>query len=394
MSRRSPKRVAFDLLSVARLRRSGAAFPPVASVAGRADRRLFIGPANSAGQGTAWARAVEHADSGVSATSMAFTRERRFAFDVDVAVPSAYGAHSRAWQRRQFAAVSQFDAAIVESGLAPFATLDGGDPLRQLRALESAGVRTALLFHGSDIRDPDAHLAAEPESPFAVDPALAERLRATTRRNRALVERARRPVFVSTPDLLDELDDAGWLPVVVDPERWRAAAAPADHDGPLRVVHIPSSSSLKGTDLIEPVLRRLADAGEIEYAPILGVPHAEMPAAYGRADIVIDQLRVGIYGVAACEALAAGRIVVSYVADRVRETTTRLTGDDLPIVQATGATLEGVLKDIVDRRDRYRALAASGPQFVRAHHDGRRSGRVLAGWLAGDAAAEAEGALR
>ncbi|WP_449283255.1 glycosyltransferase [Leucobacter sp.] len=388
MSRRTPKRVVYDLLQIAGLRRAGESFPPVARPAGAgAARSLFIGPANSAGQGAAWARAAERTGFGIAAVSMAFRRGGGFAFDVDQSVPSAYGAHSRAWQRRQLAAVSGFDAALLESGLPPFAGLLGGEPLAQIRALESAGVRTALVFHGSDIRDPDRHLAAEPHSHFD-DADFARTFREVTARNRSLVSAAGIPVFVSTPALLDELPGARWLPVVVDPGRWASPAPSFGGDGPPRVVHIPSSSTVKGSELIEPVLHRLAAAGRIDYRPVAGIPHAEMPAAYRAADIVVDQFRVGDYGVAACEALAAGRLVISHVSDRVRERTLELTGDALPVVEATPETLDAVLADVARHPGHYAEIAAGGPGFVRRHHDGRRSGLVLAEWMGCAAPAE------
>ena len=49
----------------------------------------------------------------------------------------------------------------------------------------------------------------------------------------------------------------------------------------------------------------------------------------------------------------------------------------IPIPEVTVDTLEGVLRDIVGRRDHYRAVAAQGPEFVRRLHDGRFSRDVL-----------------
>ncbi len=45
------------------------------------------------------------------------------------------------------------------------------------------------------------------------------------------------------------------------------------------------------------------------------MPADAMPEVYGGADIVLDQFPLGTYGVAACEALVAGRLVVSHVSD-------------------------------------------------------------------------------
>jgi len=56
-------------------------------------------------------------------------------------------------------------------------------------------------------------------------------------------------------------------------------------------------------------------------------------------------------------------------------------GLEIPIVSATPATLEGVLRDIVARPDHYRAVAAQGPAFAATMHDGSRSAAALAGFL-------------
>lgn len=367
---------------VAVLRARGVPAPPVASRLGR--RGVFIGASNSAGQGWAWARALEGVRPDLRAVSARFggqQLEAGFSFEVDQPIYSHYAAHSATWQRGQFAALREYGAVLVESGDAVLARLFDGDPAAQVRALDTDGVRVALLFHGSDIRDPDTHSVAEPHSHFVADPKFAAVFREETSRNRRLIADLGVPVFVSTPDLLDEVPDAIWLPVVVDPDRWHPREAPLRNEGPPRVVHIPSNSMVKGTELVEPLLRGLDKEGAIAYRAVRGVPHGDMPQAYGSADVVIDQFRVGNYGVAACEAMAAGRIVVSHVSERVRSRTEELVGESLPIVEATPETLAEVLSDIRANPAPYLERAATGPEFVRRHHDGRRSGEVLAAWL-------------
>lgn len=380
MSRTLKDRVA-DRVAIARLHRAGASFPPVAPTGGAATR-VFIGPANSAGQGYRWARALEAAAPGTTVTSMAFQREQNpFAYPIDQAVPSGYAAHSPAWQRRQRDAVATYAAAILESAQPPFSRLAGTDAVAQARQLREAGVACALLFHGSDIRDPAAHLAAEPHSHFSADAAFRAQMASVTARSRAVIAEAGLPVFVSTPDLLGEVPGARWLPVVIDVDAWATDTPPLAHDGPPRVVHVPSSSFVKGTELVDGALQAMHDAGEIVYRRVGGIPHADMPAVYRDADIVIDQFRVGNYGVAACEALAAGRIAVSHVSAAVRERTRELTGSDLPVVEATPENLREVLTGILSDRSAAQRAASAGPAFVRAWHDGTRSGVVLAEWM-------------
>ena len=81
--------------------------------------------------------------------------------------------------------------------------------------------------------------------------------------------------------------------------------------------------------------------------------------------------------------MAAGRVVVSHVADFSRETVLAATSQRLPIVQARAAELETVLRGLLDDREAARATAALGPDFVRAVHDGRRSAQVLGPFLLG-----------
>ncbi|MCD2444068.1 hypothetical protein LQ757_17430 [Agromyces sp. SYSU K20354] len=348
----------------------------------RAATRLFIGPVNSAGQGYAWARAAERLPGVAAADFMYRNPGDVFAFPADHAVPTPFFISSAPWQRAQRRAVAKrFTHVIVESGRHLFGS--DGRVLDQVEFLRRAGVRVALLWHGSDIRLPSRHAASDPDSPFLHDRyPETDRLEEIAQRNRALIAESGLPVFVSTPDLLEHVPGASWLPVVVDVDGWAdAATEPALERRRPVVVHAPSNAGLKGSDLIADTVRRLEAEGIIEYREVRGVAAEQMPAVYGTADIVLDQFALGIYGVAACEALAAGRVVVSHVAEFTRETVRERTELELPIVEARADGLEVVLRDVVAERERYRAVAATGPAFVRAVHDGRRSAQALGAFL-------------
>lgn len=344
--------------------------------------RLLVAPVNSAGQGYAWARSAERLP-GVGARAMAVRSVRDFGFATDQLVPLGDYRWSRAWQRAQRRAVlADATHVLLESAKPLFGDAFGRGVPAELAELRAAGIRVALAWHGSDLRDPAAHHARERHSPYApglwsITPALQVR----AARARALIDAAGCPVFVSTPDLLLDAPEAVWLPVVVEPEHWRTAAAPLAHGGRPIVAHVPSTAIVKGTDLIDGTLRALDAEGLIEYRRIEGLSSAQMPAAYGAADIVLDQFRLGSYGVAACEAMAAGRIVVSHVAPAVREHVRASTGLALPIVQAEADELEAVLRGLLADPADALATAATGPAFVDAVHDGTRSAQQLAPWL-------------
>ncbi|MGY1550955.1 glycosyltransferase [Microbacterium sp. A588] len=345
--------------------------------------RLYVAPVNSAGQGYAWARAAERLP-GVGAVDMQHRSETGFGFDVDYEVPTTVFVRSEAWQRAHFRAVSRsFTHVMMESVWPLFTSRFDGDVEREVAALHDAGVSVAVVAHGSDIRLPDRHAAIDEWSPFhdgvwASTPKLQER----AEQKHEVLRRLGVPVFVSTPDLLGDWPTATVLPLAVDTERWRSDTVPLEREVPV-VVHAPSRAVVKGTDLIRPLMRSLADRGLIEYREFTGVASSDMPALIGDADIVLEQFRIGTYSVAAVEAMASGRVVIGHVHDQVREHVVDRHGVELPVVQATPKTLESVVLDMLERREYYRSVAAAGADFARKVHDGRVSAETLRGFLLG-----------
>jgi glycosyltransferase involved in cell wall biosynthesis len=124
-------------------------------------------------------------------------------------------------------------------------------------------------------------------------------------------------------------------------------------------------------------LEPLHDKGLIELRMVTGLPPAEAAELVRSADIVVDQLVLGLYGVLACEAMACGRVVVGYLGDALRARV----GTEVPVLEATARTVGEVVGQVLDDPDRARASAAAGPAFVAEFHDGRRSASVLAPFL-------------
>lgn len=375
------KRLLYRWRSRLKARESIVKFQPV--VPRKDDRtHVYIGAANSAGQATRWARSLENALPGTVAVSVRHQRSSNpFAYPVDQEISHAHAGQSQRWQRLQRKALMKYDAVLIESLMPPYLGYRGLSVVEQIQELQDSGVKCGLVFHGSDIRDPARHMALEPLSYFGVDEAFRRKMEAATVTNRAILSRIQAPVFMSTIGSLREVEGAQWLPVVIDVDSWASHLPPFAHRGPLRVAHAPSSSFIKGTELIEGLLWAMHEKGEIVYKQVTGVPQPEVPAVYRDADVVIDSFRSGNYGTAACESFAAGRLTVAHISEQVRAKTRELTGSDLPIVEAQPAGLRGVLQDIIDRPTFYAEIAAQGVSFVRENHDGRRSGMVLRNWI-------------
>ncbi|TQO20769.1 hypothetical protein FB472_2421 [Rhodoglobus vestalii] len=345
--------------------------------------RLMIAPANSAGQGWAWAQAVNRYSSGATATNMAVVGPQDFGFGCGEPVPLGAYRWSRRWHEVQREAVtSQFTHVLVESDRPLFGDAQLRTAEADIDELVAAGLSVGLLFHGSDIRLPSRHAARMTWSPFhgerwSLTPALEQRARELQSRlaNSAL------PIFFSTPDLALDVPQGRWLPVVVDPSIWELGLPVFSHGGVPVVAHAPSKAAVKGSDLADPVMKKLEAEGLIRYVRVEHVPAGEMPAVYTSVDIVLDQFSLGIYGVAACEAMAAGRIVVSFVSHQVRDFVSEETGLSLPIIDLSPSAIECEMRVLLADRDRMLEHARRGPEFVRTVHDGQLSARVLSDFL-------------
>ena len=343
--------------------------------------RVLIAPTNYSGQAFRWARALEAADPRIGARNRAEQLPGGFDFDADALVPFATAQGSERWADAEFAAARGFTHVLVEAERPLFGRRFGRDLEHEVLALTEEGVSVAYLCHGTDIRDPARHAERTPWSLYPEDPRT-ELLAQDAAANLALLRRVPRPTFVSTPDLLFDVPWARWCPVVVDAERFRPRSEPFG-PGPVRIVHAASAPLQKGSHYIPPALDPLIAAELVDYRLITGVPSAQMPDVFDAADIVIDQFRAGSYGVAACEAMAAGRVVIGHVLPEVRAYVEETTGLALPIVEATPDTLEAVVRALVAAPAESRELAAQGRRFVETVHAGPLSARALLDdWIA------------
>lgn len=339
--------------------------------------RVLIGPVNYAGQGYRWARALETTGR-VSARNYVHSENNVLQYDADYRVSWRTAEHSRPWQRSMLSAIGDdFTHVLIEACFPILGGMHSGDVRKQVDLMLARGAKVAIVGHGTDVRLPSTHMAASRWSYFHDDIWVPSALlEPSVAANLKLIADLALPTFVSTAGLLVDLPAAHFLAVVVQPDKWATERTVLDRPT-LRVVHAPTNPNLKGTPSLTPVVRKLEAEGLIEYRELRGIPNDEMPAVFADADVVLDQFRTGDYGVGACETMAAGRIVLAHVTDQVRQAVAERAGMALPVVETTLDTLESVLRDIADRREHYRAIAQSGPEFVRRLHDGRFSRTVL-----------------
>ena len=325
--------------------------------------RILLAPEEIAGQLSTTARALRAA--GALATAVTY-REHRFAYPADRCL---WSTSRRVRRGRVFlhflGALARYDVFHLDFARSLLRKY------RDLPVLAALGKKLVCEFWGSDVRAPARARAMNPASPLGQarsDERVAGDLTALSRRVKtALVAdgelfRYVSPYFEKVVVVRQRIDLRGFSPRY--PSR--------DERAPL-VVHAPSHRGDKGSETVLQVARVLEDAGRIRFRLIEGLPHAEAMRLLSEADVVVDQLLLGTYGILACEAMALGKPVVTYLHDEFRDRYP----DDLPIVSATPATLAEVLGDLAADGSRRETLGRRGRSYVEAHHDAARIAEQL-----------------
>jgi glycosyltransferase involved in cell wall biosynthesis len=207
----------------------------------------------------------------------------------------------------------------------------------QFPILRALGKRSVMHFLGSDIRGkPPAELA-------------------WARRAGARI--------VGSYDAVRWVPDATVIPPGIDLREYEPRP-PSDRHRPV-VVHAPSSRRRKGTEHVIAACAQLP----VELEIVEGLHHDEARRRYEQADIVVDQLNAGWYGVFAIEAMALGKPVVTFLHDEAVARTEEAFGTRVPIVSATAETLADRLRPLVESADERRRVGAESRAYVERVHD-------------------------
>ena len=131
------------------------------------------------------------------------------------------------------------------------------------------------------------------------------------------------------------------------------------------VLHAPSSRSRKGTAEVIAACEQLG----LELDLVEGLDHREAFERYRNADLVVDQLNAGWYGMFAIEAMALGKPVVAFLHEQAAQRTKDAFGVDVPIVHATKQSLPDVLRRLTSSPDDMWRIGAESRAYVEQVHD-------------------------
>ncbi|MCQ6559717.1 glycosyltransferase family 4 protein [Paenibacillus mendelii] len=141
------------------------------------------------------------------------------------------------------------------------------------------------------------------------------------------------------------------------------------------IVHAPTNDYLKGTEYVLQGIDRLRRKGlDFDFKIINDVSHKEAIKEYRKADIIIDQLLQGSFGVLSLEGMALGKPVICYVRDGM----IRHYPPGIAIVNANKDTFYDVLKKLVKDPESRREIGIAGRTYIEKHYDSRQLALKLA----------------
>jgi len=219
------------------------------------------------------------------------------------------------------------------------------------------GKRVVFHFHGSDLRVASMHLEL-----------------------RKIIDDLK-IVLVSTPDLLEYLpkEKATWLPNPINVQLWNCKRTARLGTRFSAGYHRPSGNDIRTEKIytsqhIEKTIRSLEKRGfDIEAKPFHGIPHPEMPRCYSAVDLFIDKLGIGWYSLSACEAMASGLPVITYIRKDLR----RLLPYKEPFLISSEENLKENLEKLLADESLRNELAQRGKKYVQDVHDGVKVAKRL-----------------
>ena len=170
--------------------------------------------------------------------------------------------------------------------------------------------------------------------------------------------------YVSTPDLLEFVPDAEWLPNPVNLDNLEYSEP--DTTGPLKILHAPTNRQVKNTGAVLDAISQLElDGQDIQFNLVEGIQHSELTSLISKNDLILDWLNpeFGIYGVFSIEAMASGRTVICTLTDSLYK------DYDIPIINSSPDELASKIREICQNREILLGKGKSGHQFVQQHHN-------------------------
>jgi Glycosyltransferase len=133
----------------------------------------------------------------------------------------------------------------------------------------------------------------------------------------------------------------------------------------LLIVHAPTAPEFKGSNYILKAIEELKMKYDFDFKIVQGVAHEDAVKIYQQADLIIDQILIGSYGVFAVESMAMGKPIICWISDFMKDKYPK----ELPIISANPDTIKEKIEYAINNKDMLRELGSKGRKYVEKYHD-------------------------
>ncbi|MBM2820460.1 MAG: hypothetical protein HW405_220 [Candidatus Berkelbacteria bacterium] len=269
-----------------------------------------------------------------------------------------------------FEAIKKYDIFHFNFGQSiwdhPFPSLNHLD----LPILKKAGKKVIFTYQGDDARQKDIFRekygrSAYGDGKYSIFDAFLDynkRLRIKK------ITKYADAIFAHNPDIMHVLPPkTRFLPYPnVDIDKIKPAKNRPSKT--VKIIHAPTDRAVKGTEVVVSIIKKLATKYPLELILVENMSHEAAAMIYKRADIAIDQLKIGWYGGFAVEMMARGVPVISYLRASDMEKFVPF-WREIPIVNADRNSLEEALMVLIKNSSLRDKIGKKSRQFVEKYHD-------------------------
>lgn len=133
----------------------------------------------------------------------------------------------------------------------------------------------------------------------------------------------------------------------------------------VRILHAPTNQDIKGTsNIIEAINKLKSDGYNIEFILVEKMKNKDAIEMYKTADIIIDDINQGPYGLLAMECMTLGKPVLGRINPNFIQYY-----KDCPIVNTSKHNIYENLKSLIDDPERCIELGILGRKYIKKRHD-------------------------
>ncbi|MDB5197684.1 MAG: hypothetical protein JWP88_2055 [Flaviaesturariibacter sp.] len=242
---------------------------------------------------------------------------------------------------------------------------------KELALIKRFSRKKFISFLGSDIRNPEISLRLNPYFPAAFHDPGYEYKHESTEASQKIQADFSAAGFKAIHWGTDLYNDPKFFP-----EHYNIPLAAVNHYGKqnkeqsrdnVLIVHSPSAPVAKGTTHVLKAIEELQHRNitNFRFQLLKDITNDEYQKYLADADILIDQMIWGGYGIASVQALALGKVVISYLLPQRLEI---IYGKECPVVDANIDNLADVLEGLIGNYERRAEISRKGIAYYYKVH--------------------------